>query len=529
MKTIRTLTLLAGAALAATAAVASPAMAQKEISIIRTIDTDRYDPHRSTARSAAEILFMVGDTLVALDYDLKTVKPGLAKSWTVSEDGLLYTFKLKEGVKFCSGKEFTAQDVVDTITRWRDPATKGVVTWRAGPLKEIRAKDKYTVEYELTKPYSELLFQMTQHFHTIINVDQAKQLGDDFGVKALDGTGPFCFDSWAPRNQTVLTKHKGYNWGPDFYKNKEPQVDKITWKIVPEESTRVASLQTGQADASQYVPYWSIDQFKANNKMTVTQAEAYYWTYFMGMKVTREFMQDVRVRKAMNLAIDVAAITDAVTFGYATPATSYIDRNVLDFNEAVSEEPFRYDPKAAQALLEEAGWKVGSDGFRTKDGKKLELQVYGFNDGTWRQIVEAAQSDLRKVGIDLQLQLFDATVVWGKLATQEFDVYTMSFPYVSTGDAMNLYFRSANIPTPNRANWKDAETDAWLEAGSAALTDKERKENFGKVLAKVQDNALMVPLYHEPLFTVAGAKMQPVRAHGIYGAGFYKGIDLALK
>ncbi|MBU2089150.1 MAG: ABC transporter substrate-binding protein, partial [Alphaproteobacteria bacterium] len=114
-------------------------------------------------------------------------------------------------------------------------------------------------------------------------------------------------------------------------------------------------------------------------------------------------------------------------------------------------------------------------------------------------------------------------------ATQEFDIYTMSFPYVSTGDAMNLYFRSANIPTPNRSNWKDPETDAWLEAGSAALNDKDRKENFGKVLAKVQDNAVMIPLYHEPLFTVAGPKMQPVRAHGIYGAGFYKGIDLALK
>ena len=144
---------------------------------------------------------MVGDTLVALDYDLKTVKPGLAKSWSVSEDGKTYTFNLKEGVKFCSGKEFTAQDVVDNINRWRDPATKGVVTWRAGPVKEVRAKDKLTVEYELTKPYSELLFQMTQHFHTIINVDQAKELGDDFGVKALDATGPFCFQSWEPRNQ----------------------------------------------------------------------------------------------------------------------------------------------------------------------------------------------------------------------------------------------------------------------------------------------------------------------------------------
>lgn len=356
MKLRNTVWVAAGVAVAATAGFAAPAMAQKEISIIRTIDTDRYDPHRSTARSAAEILFMVGDTLVALDYDLKTVKPGLAKSWTVSEDGKTYTFNLKEGVKFCSGKEFTAQDVVDTINRWRDPATKGVVTWRAGPVKEVRAKDKLTVEYELTKPYSELLFQMTQHFHTIINVDQVKALGDDFGVKGLDTTGPFCFDSWEPRNQTVLTKHKGYNWGPDFYKNKEAQVDKITWKIVPEESTRVASLQTGQADASQYVPYWSLDQFKANSKMSVTQAEAYFWTYFMGFKITRDLMGDVRVRQAMNLAVDVEAITDAVTFGYATPANTYISPEVVDFDKSVKTDTYSYDPAKAAALLDEAGW-----------------------------------------------------------------------------------------------------------------------------------------------------------------------------
>ena len=528
MKLRNTVWMAAGVAVAATAGFAAPAMAQKEISIIRTIDTDRYDPHRSTARSAAEILFMVGDTLVALDYDLKTVKPGLAKSWSVSEDGKTYTFNLKEGVKFCSGKEFTAQDVVDNINRWRDPATKGVVTWRAGPVKEVRAKDKLTVEYELTKPYSELLFQMTQHFHTIINVDQAKELGDDFGVKALDATGPFCFQSWEPRNQTVLTKHKGYNWGPDFYKNKEAQVDKITWKIVPEESTRVASLQTGQADASQYVPYWSLDQFKANSRMSVTQAEAYFWTYFLGFKITRDLMQDVRVRQAMNLAVDVEAITEAVTFGYATPANTMISPDVVDFDKSVKTDTYTYDPVKAAALLDEAGWKLGADGFRYKDGKKLAPLVYGFTD-TWRQIVEAVQGDLRKVGIDLQIQLFDATVVWGKLATQEFDVFTMSFPYVSTGDAMNLYFRSANMPTPNRVNWDDKETDALLETGSAALTEKERAEAFGKVLHKVHDAAVWIPMYHEPLYTVAGAKMQPVRAHGIYGAGFYKGIDLAMK
>src|SRR3546814_15435335 len=105
---------------------------------------------------------------------------------------------------------------------WLDPATKGVVKNRAGDVKEVRAVDDYTVEYELTQPYSELLYQMTQHFHTIINIDQVKELGDDFGVKGLDGNGQFCFQSWEQRNELILTKHKGYNRGPDVYSNKGP-------------------------------------------------------------------------------------------------------------------------------------------------------------------------------------------------------------------------------------------------------------------------------------------------------------------
>src|SRR3546814_18509347 len=87
--------------------------------------------------------------------------------------------------------------------------------------------------------------------------------------------------------------------------------------------------------------------------------------------------------------------------------------------------------------------------------------------------MEAMQGDFRKVGVDLEIQVFDATVVWGKLATQDFDLFTMSYPYVSAGDALNLYFPSANRPTPNRVNWADEQTDQWLKEGRGALTPEE--------------------------------------------------------
>ena len=348
------------AALAATAiGAAAPAMAQKTVTVVREIDTDRYDPHKSTARSGAEVMYMIGDTLVNLDFDMKTLKPGLATSWTVSPDGLTYTFKLRDDVTFCSGKKMTAKDVVATYERWLDPETKGLVKWRMGDVDKVTAVDDTTVEYKLKKPFSELLYQMTQYFHTILNVEQAKQLGADFGIKGIDGTGPFCFESWTPRDSTVLTKHKGYKWGPSYYDVTEAQVDKVIWKVVPEENTRVTALQAGQADASQYVPYWSIKELQANKSLSVSKAENFFWTYFIGFKVDKELMNDVRVRKAMNLAVDQKAITEAVTFGLAEPASTMLMPGVLDFNDKVDRAIYGENVKEAEKLLDEAGWKKG--------------------------------------------------------------------------------------------------------------------------------------------------------------------------
>ncbi len=508
---------------------AMPALAQKTVTVVREIDTDRYDPHKSTARSNAEVMYMVGDTLVNLDYDMKTVKPGLATSWSVSPDGLTYTFKLRPDVSFCSGKKMTAKEVAASYERWLDPETKGLVKWRMGDVDKITPVDDVTLEYKLKKPFSELLYQMTQYFHTIVNAEQAKQLGADFGVKAFDGTGPFCMESWTPRDSTVLTKHAGYKWGPDIYAGvTEAQVDKVIWKVVPEENTRVTALTAGQADASQYVPYWSLKELMANKSLNVSKADNYFWSYFIGFKIDKEMVSDIRVRQAINLAVDQKAIADAVTFGFAEPANTMLLPTVLDFNPKLDRAKYGENVKEAERLLDEAGWKKGPDGFRTKDGKKLAPLIYGIS-GQFKEVAEAVQGDLRKIGIDLQIQLFDSTVAWGKLATQEFDAFGMSFPYVSAGDALNLYFRSANTPTPNRMNWKDKETDELLDKGSQALDDATRASAYQAVQQKVHDAYVWIPLYHEPLFLVSGARLKPMKAHGNYGCAMYKGLGLALK
>ncbi|SDZ90011.1 ABC transporter substrate-binding protein [Rubrimonas cliftonensis] len=510
-------------------AVAAPLAAQ-EITIVREVDSNNYDPHRTTARGAAEVLFMLGDTLVALDTDMQTITPGLAESWEVSEDGKVYTFRLKEGVKFCDGRDMTADDVVYSIQRWIDPETKSPVAWRAGDVAEVKALDPLTVEYRLEAPVSELLYQLTQAFAIIIDRNQVEALGADFGVTGMNGTGPFCWGEWTPRDKMVITRHEGYSWGPPVYENQGPaHMAQITWQIVPEENTRTVSVITGQSEVTQYVPHIAVSRLRQTPGVLIQKSDLAFWTYFIGFKTDKTVVSDPVVRQAMNLAVDQAAMAEDLYFGEVEPAYSYVSQEALDWNADLDDRLLKFDPDRANAMLDEAGWTRGADGVREKDGVRLEPLIYVFAGSGWSKISEAVQAYLREIGVNLVVQPFDATVAWGKLATQEFDMFGMSYPYVSSGDALNLYFRSENMPTPNRMNWNDPETDRLLDAGKTALDPVVRAASYGEVLGKVHDAAVWIPLYHEPMIIAQSDRLEPVEPHNIYGCGLYKGLDLKFR
>ena len=512
-------------------ALALPAFAQAaEITIVREVDSNNYDPHRAVARAAAEVLFMLGDTLVSLNPDMQTIEPGVAKSWDVSEDGLTYTFNLRDDVYFCDGKQMTAEDVAYSITRWVDPETNSPVAWRAGDVESVTAVDEFTVEYKLSEPFSELLYQLTQSFGTIIDSANVEALGEDFGVSGFNGSGPFCWVEWTPRDKMIIERHEAYSWGAPFHTNTGPaSMERITWQVVPEENTRTVAVLTGQSEITQYVPDIALAQLRDAPTVEVVRSDLAFWTYFMGFKIDKETVSDPAVRQAINLAVDQSAMAEDLFFGEVEPAYSYVSQGALDWNTALDDQLLRFDPEEANRILDEAGWARGSDGVRSKDGVRLEPIAYVFAGSTWGKISESVQAYLREIGVAMDIQAFDATVAWGRLATQEFDMFGMSFPYVSSGDALNLYFRSENMPTPNRMNWNDAETDELLQAGKTALDDATRAENYGAVLEIVHDAAVWLPLYHEPMVVAQSADLETVVPHNIYGAGLYKGLDLKFK
>ena len=518
--------------LAATLLAPLPALAQtapaNTLVALRAIDADKYDPAKTTARSAGEVIYMLADTLTTIDWDMKTVKPGLATSWTTNEDGTLYTFTLRDDVTFCDGRKMTADDVVYTLKRFVDPATRSPVRWRAGQVKDIRATSPTTVEYQLEQPYSELPYQLALFFTAIVDKQSVEALGDNFGVQGFNGTGPYCWVSWAPRGDLVMKKHEGYKWGPPIFANPAPQVDRVIWRVIPDDITRLAALQSGQGDVTQYIPYVALESLKRTPGITLSQQKNYFWDFFLGFKIDKPAVNDEAMRQAIVMGVNREAIAKAVFFGAGDAADAYLNPNVTGFDPESQKMLAKFDPAGARKVLDGAGWTPGADGIRTKDGVRASFTLYGIKTMEWTRTAEAVQADLKRIGVEMQVQLFDATIAWGKLATQEFGAFVMSYPYVSASDALSLYFNSANAPTPNRMNWKDPDTDTWLLEARTAQDPKVREAALAKVQRKITDANVWIPLVREQLWLASASRVKGARAHGIYGVGLFKGLDITV-
>ena len=305
---------------------ASSASEAQTLKVMKSLDAPHYDGQRTTWSPTSDIVNMFQDTLVAMDWDGKTPIPYLAKSWTLSPDGKLYTFKLRDDVQFCSGKKFTAADVIYSFKRLTSTELKAPLAWRAGNIKELRAPDPYTVEYELNEPFADLLLQLTMFTTAIHNQESVEALGKDYGIKAIDGTGPWCFESWQPRTEIVLKRHDAYKWGPSMYQNKGPvKFEKLSIKIVPEDSSRVAAMLGGQFDVTHQIPLQFIQQVKAAPNLNVQEAQPNFQLMYYGYKTTRPMVADKRVREAMNIAINRADIVKGIMLGNAEPAYTFID------------------------------------------------------------------------------------------------------------------------------------------------------------------------------------------------------------
>lgn len=507
--------------------LASTAHAQdSSVTILRLAEAERYDPHRIASRAMNEALFLMADTLVALNYEMNDVSPLLAKSWEISDDGLTYTFSLRDDVTFCDGRKLVAEDVVYSFNRWIEPESPKASA--AGKVRSITAPDDATVILELEEPYSELLLQLTQVPASIIDRATVEGLGADFGVKGFNGTGPYCWQSWTPRNEMILTRHPDYVWGPDIYENTGPaKVDRLVLKQIPEEGTRLAAMMSNQGDITQFVPRWSIGQLEAMPNISISSSDPFFSLLFMGFKTDRPMVADPRVREAMSIAIDREEIARSIFFDRVDPAYTYTRPASKDFEEGLLENAPRYDPERARALLDEAGWKVGEDGFRYKDGQKLAPATI-IPAAIMTEMGQAVQGALREIGVDARVELLDSAAFFSRLRQQDYELYGLQQPYLTSGTMLSDNFTAEAIPSPNRMNWNNEEFDKLIDAGNRAVNDEDRAAAYRAAQKIVHNDYVLMPIAHDKAFLVTGARVKPLRAHGNQGLALYKGLDIEL-
>jgi peptide/nickel transport system substrate-binding protein len=244
---------------------------------------------------------------------------------------------------------------------------------------------------------------------------------------------------------------------------------------------------------------------------------------YYGFKTNRPLVADPKVREAMSIAIKRADIVKSAVQGHADPAYTFVDPEAIDYNAGMVH--IKEDVERAKKLLDEAGWKMGPDGFRHKDGVKLAPKVYFTAASYGPRVAEALQGYMRQIGVDWHIQGFDSTIAPVKMAELDYEIWTVTYSYLSAGDLLNFYFDSSNIPVPNRMFWNDPQTDEWLKAGRSALTDRDRAKYYGLAQKHISENHLWLPVMNVGLHMTTNKRLKGARPHMIHQSVMYKTLD----
>ncbi len=448
---------------------------------------DRLDPSASFALATGMAVGRnIFDRLVEHDERLNIV-PGLATQWSASADGRTWTFRLRQGVRFHDGTPFNADAVVFNVTRAIDPQLRlfaGTFAWSG--VKSARKVDDLTVEVSGDQPLAALLNNIADSGLGVIMSPTAVQRARDPREFVPTGTGPFKYVSWAPDGDLVLDANREY-WGP------APQVDRLVVRAMPTTSTRVNLLEAGEVDLITQVPIHDVARLNGLRGIEVAVRPSTSWTY-IALNTSRPQFADVRVRRALNHLVDKRTIIEKVLFGVGRVADSPIGSA---YRAHKSVKTYQYDPALARQLLEEAGWRAGSDGVRAKDGQRMAATLWvpvgRFPGGA--EMAQVVASALRGVGVDVRVQEIEFAAYLAELrrAQGESRIELVMAGW-GTGDpdtGLRPVLHSQSWPPRgnNLAFYKNAQVDDLLDRGAATVDANARAQIYGRAQEIVMDDA----------------------------------------
>jgi glutathione transport system substrate-binding protein len=464
--------LLAGLALSATLGLAMPALAAKDLVIGMEANSPHLDPAdtNDTLSQSVERMFYQG--LIGFDKEMKMI-PALAETWEANAAATEFTFHLRKGVVFHDGTAFDAAAVKANIERVMNPDNKLSRRSLVSMVKTVEVIDPATVKIVLAEPFGAFLNNMAHPGTFMISPAALAKYGPDIRTNPV-GTGPFKFVSY--RTDTIKAEKNPSYWRAGF-----PKVDTVTWTAVPEAGARFAKLKTGEAQFVYTLPPELVKTAEADPNITVIIAPSIVARY-LAMHNGKKPFNDLRVRQALNYAIDKNAYAKVVFSGYAEPLDAPIPPN-LAFH--VTQGPWPYDPAKAKALLAEAGYPNG-----------FETEIWGGVATLPRRGMEFIQQQLAQVGVKVTVVPMEAGLRAQKTSgSPNADEVPARLHYTgwssSTGDAdwglRPLLYKGPFIF--NTAFYDSKETNGFIEAGLATADPTKRADAYAKAQAQIWKDA----------------------------------------
>jgi peptide/nickel transport system substrate-binding protein len=431
----------------------------------QTTEATGLDPQIVPAFSRSRRSPLMYNQLVRFDADMNPV-PELAESWDVSKDGLTWTFRLRQGVKFHDGQELTSADVKFTFDRLveKSPGKGDFVT-----VDKIEPTGKYAIKFVTKEPFAGLLAALGSFWGFIISEAGIKQHGDL--NKAALGTGPFMLTDWKVEQQMLLKRH------PAYFKKGQPYVDELILRIIPDEANIVAALRTGQIQHAFIEDNKNFNLLKDEKTLTGYRSSRLGYD-FVNINASRGPLKDVRVRQAISWAVDRAQVMRVATAGFGrltAPATAPMKQWQIPEEQWM--RFYKPDPDKAKKLLADAGF---ANGFTVKLGviPTFPTMVSGAP-------VVAAQ--LKKVGITAEIENVEYAIWIKRWLAKDFDLTMNTLPGFADPDT--AFFRALHSTKGlNWNSWSVPELDTLLEEGRRTMDVKKRKDIYDRVQIMILEN-----------------------------------------
>lgn len=458
--------------------------------------------------------------LVRLDDKLEII-PDIAETWRISSDGLLYEFKLKNGIKFSNNKEVRAYDFKYSFKRVLDPKTRSPNTWifekiaGAREFMEGKAEDVYgikilddrTFTVRLKKPFAPFLYMLTMTAAYVVPEEEVKNLGPDFSTHPV-GTGPFILSAWLPNRELRLVRR-------DDYFSAKANIRGLIYRIIPEDLTTVAEFELGNLDIIS-IPASETGRYRGDpmrNKFI--EAVAGINTYYLGMNCSRPPLSNSRLRKAVSLAIDRQKLLDTFYEKKGRLASGPVPDILRKWDNPVIDG---YDPEKAKALVRQEGLSGSS------------LNLYVTADQEVVDMAEFIQAYLKTAGLKVKIKQLEWSAYKEAVNKGEADMFWLSWwaDYPDPENFLFPLFHSANTgPAGNRARYGNPEVDRLIEEGAATLNEKLRALYYEKAERQIVKDAPWVFFWHKTDYLVRQPWLKNYRAYPIYTMD--KGTEINLE